>query len=189
MESVLKHNLSLTEYQQLEENTSTRYEYHHGEVFAMAGGTMEHSGIAANVLKLLGNLLPANCRPFESNLKIYIAAVDKGLYPDVSVACRPVDRMKEINAITNPILLVEVLSKSTAGYDLGKKFWYFSQLPSLREYVLIEQESWQVEVRYRSAVDKNWEMTYFQGENTEVALRSVGIKLPMAQIYQDIDDF
>ena len=189
MEPVLKHNLSLAEYQQLEEDTSTRYEYHDGEVFAMAGGTFEHSAITANVVGLFNNLLPKNCRPLESNLKIYISTVKKGLYPDVSVVCRPVERMKEINAITNPVLLVEVLSKSTAGHDRGEKFWFFSQLPSLKEYVLIEQESWQVEVRYRSAVDKNWEMTYFQGENTEVTLRSVGIKLPMAQIYQDIDDF
>ena len=189
MEPVLKNNLSLAEYQQLEEDTNTRYEYHQGEVFAMAGGTMEHSGIAANVLKLLGNLLPTNCRPFESNLKVYIPAVDKGLYPDVSVACRPVERMKEINAITNPVLLVEVLSKSTAGYDLGKKFWYFSQLPSLREYVLIEQDSWKVETRYRSSAKKNWEMAYFEGEDTEVVLRSVDVRLPMSHIYQDIEDF
>ena len=117
MEPVLKHNLSLTEYQQLEENTSTRYEYHDGEVFAMAGGTFEHSAITANVVGLFNNLLPKNCRPLESNLKIYISTVKKGLYPDVSVVCRPVERMKEINAITNPVLLVEVLSKSTAGYD------------------------------------------------------------------------
>lgn len=105
MEPVVKKNLSLAEYHQLEENTDTRYEYHNGEVFAMAGGTLEHSAITTNVLRLLGNLLPGNCRPFESNLKIYIASLDKGLYPDVSVACRPVDRMQEINAITNDIKL------------------------------------------------------------------------------------
>ena len=102
--------------------------------------------------------------------------------------------MREINAITNPILLIEVLSKSTANYDPvstagGQKFWFFSQLASLREYVLIEQDSWKVETRYRSSVDKNWEMAYFEGENTAVTLRSFDIKLPMNEIYQDIDDF
>ena len=189
MESAVNSRLSLAEYHQLEEDTNTRYEYHDGEVFAMAGGTLEHSAITSNVLRLIGNLLPDNCRTYESNLKVYVDAVRKGLYPDISVACRPVDRMREINAITNPILLVEVLSRSTANYDRGDKFWFFSQLKSLREYVLIEQSSWKVETRYRSSVDKNWEMVHFEGEDAEVALRSLDIALPMRQIYQDIDDF
>jgi Uma2 family endonuclease len=189
MESAVKHKLSLAEYQQLEENTDTRYEYHDGEVFAMAGGTLEHSAITSNVLRLIGNRLSNNCRTYESNLKIYVDGARKSLYPDVSVACRPVNRMREINAITNPILLVEVLSKSTANYDRGDKFWFFSQLASLREYVLIEQDSWKVETRYRSSPDKHWEMAYFEGENTEVVLRSLDIRLAMNQIYQNIEDF
>ena len=189
MNPLAKEHLTLTEYQQLEEETNSRYEYHDGEVFAMAGGTLEHSAITANVVSLLSNLLPDNCRPFESNLKVYVTAAKKGLYPDVSVACRPVDRMREINAITNPILLVEVLSKSTANYDRGEKFWFFSQLASLREYVLIEQDSWKVETRYRESADKNWEMAYFEGEGTQVALRSLSLSLPMDQLYKNSADF
>ncbi len=194
MNPLAKKGLTLLEYHQLEESTGTRYEYHDGEVFAMAGGTLEHSAITANVISLLSSLLPDHCRAFESNLKVYVSAAKKGLYPDVSVACRPVDRMREINAITNPVLLVEVLSKSTANYDPvstagGEKFWFFSQLPSLREYVLVEQESWKVEIRYRDSADKNWEMAYFSGENTAVLLRSFGVALPMNQLYQDSLDF
>lgn len=189
MKSAVEHKLSLAEYRQLEEDTDTRYEYHDGEVFAMAGGSLEHSAIITNVLNMLGNLLPSDCRPFESNLKVYISSVKKGLYPDISVACRPVNHLREINAITNPVLLIEVLSDSTANYDRGDKFWFFSQLKSLREYVLIEQNSWKVETRYRSSIDRNWEMAYFEGENTEVTLRSFDIHLPMHQIYRDIEDF
>ena len=103
MESVVKNKLSLAKYHQLEEDTDTRYEYHDGAVFAMAGGSLEHSAIITNVLNALGNLLPRDCRPFESNLKVYVSSANKGLYPDISVACRPVERVRDINAITNPV--------------------------------------------------------------------------------------
>lgn len=188
MESAHKSNLSLTEYRQLEEDTHTRYEYHNGEVYAMAGGSAKHSAIATNVARLCGNLLPDDCRPFNSDLKVYIQAVDKGLYPDVSVACRPIELRNEINALINPVLLIEVLSESTANYDRGSKFRLFSHLPSLREYVLIEQHSQTVETRYRSLPDQHWEMAWFEGADTEATLRSVGIQLAINQIYAGTDE-
>ena len=152
----ISNHLTLSEYQQLEEETDTRYEYHDGEVFAMSGpsrpgASRKHSAIATNVSSFLDANLPQGCRPFDSDLKVYVEAVKKGFHPDVSVACQPITGPEEINAIDNPILLVEVLSESTAAYDQGRKFWYFSQLSSLREYVLIEQDRWAVETRYRES--------------------------------------
>ncbi len=188
MEPAIKGRLSLAEYRQLEEENDNRYEYHSGEVFSMAGGSPKHSAIATNVIGLFSNLLPKNCRAFGSDLKVYIRPIDKGLYPDVSVACRPIALMNELNAITNPILLVEVLSKSTADYDRGAKFRHFSKIDSLREYVLVEQDTWTVETRYRSSADESWEMNWFEGKETEVILRSLGIKLPVSDIYSEVDD-
>ena len=186
MESAIKKKLSLTEYRQLEEDNDTRYEFHKGEVFAMAGGSRSHSAIATNVTILLGSLLSEGCRPFNSDLKVYIPATNKGLYPDVSVVCQPIKEESSINAITNPVLLIEVLSKGTANYDRGEKFWFYSQVSSLREYVLIEQDQWAVETRYRDSEEALWEMAYFKGEGTKVFLRSKGIYLPMDQIYRDV---
>ena len=178
----------MAEYQQIEEETGVRYEYHDGEVFAMAGGSPEHSAIATNISDLLRDNLPPGCRRFNSDLKVYVPAVNKGFHPDLTVACRPIEKPAEINAISNPILLVEVLSKSTADYDRGQKFWYFSQLPSLREYVLIEQDRWAVETRYRKSVEDKWVMEYFEGVETKVLLRSLNLLVPMHRIYEDIED-
>ena len=187
MQALDQRKLSLAEYQQLEETTDTRYEYHDGEVFAMSGAARKHSAIASNVGRNLGNLLPKGCRTFDSDLKVYVEAVNKGFHPDVSVACRPITGPDEINAIDNPVLLIEVISEGSANYDRGQKFWYYSQLPSLREYVLIEQDRWAVEVRYRSSADDDWVMAYYEGEEVEVVLRSLDLRLPIAQIYEDTD--
>ena len=193
MEAFDRRKLSLAEYQQLEEETDTRYEYHDGEVFAMSGAARKHSAIASNVGRNLGNLLPKGCRTFDSDLKVYVEAVNKGFHPDVSVACRPITGPEEMNAIDNPVLLVEVISEGLADYDPvstagGQKFWFYSQLPSLREYVLIEQGRWAVETRYRSSADDNWVMAYHEGENAEVVLRSLDLRVPLTQIYEDTDD-
>ena len=184
MEALTKSGLSLSEYQHLEETTDTRYEYHNGEVFAMSGASRKHSAIATNVSSFLDANLPEGCRPFDSDLKVYVEAVNKGFHPDVSVACLPITGPEEINAINNPVLIVEVLLESTSAYDRGQKFWYLSQLPSLREYVLIEQNSWEVETRFRESVDSKWIMDYYEGKNIDVVLRSFGLKLTMEQIFK-----
>lgn len=188
MEPAIENKLSPSAYLQLEQEQGMRYEYHNGEVFAMAGGSPKHGAIAINISTLLSNHLVEGCRTFNSDVKIYIQSIDKGLYPDVSVACRPIELKREVNAITNPILLVEVLSKSTADYDRSTKFRHYSQLPSLREYVLVEQESHIVETRYRSSVDSPWEMHWFEGTGSEVTLRSLGIQLPLNEIYREVAD-
>ena len=187
MQALDHQKLSLAEYQQLEEATDTRYEYHDGEVFAMSGAARKHSAISSNVSGFFKSHLPKGCRPFDSDLKVYVEAVNKGFHPDVSVACRPITGPDEINAIDNPVLLVEVISEGSANYDRGQKFWYYSQLPSLREYVLIEQDRQAVEVRYRSSATADWVMAYYEGEGVEVVLRSFDLRLPIDQIYEDTD--
>ena len=192
MEATANKRYTLSEYQQSEEETGVRYEYHNGEVFAMSGGSPEHSAIVINVSDVLLGTLPAGCRRFNSDLKVYVPAVDKSFHPDLTVACRPIEKPDEINAISNPILLVEVLSESTSAYDPvstagGKKFWYFSQLPSLREYVLIEQDRWAVETRYRESAESKWTMEYYEGAEAEVIFRSIDLQTPIDRIYEDTE--
>ena len=186
MESARKNHLSLAEYNQLEEETDTRYEYHDGEVFAMAGGDPVHGVIATNIIRLLGNgLLSKDCTVCNSDVKYHIPSINKSLYPDVSVVCGPPKRSEQdIRALTNPVLLIEVLSDSNAAYDRGTKFHYYSELLSLREYVLVEQHVWKVETRYRSDPKERWQMDWFSGEDAEVVLRSVDLTLPMSELYR-----
>ena len=184
MEPAVNKDLSIEEYNQLEEYTNTRYEYHQGEVFAMAGGSPKHGIIAGNVIGLLQNQLTSGCRVGSSDLKFYIASLDKSLYPDASVVCQPYQvSSQDRNALTNPVLLVEVLSESTANYDRGNKFHYYSELSSLREYVLVEQDRWKVETRYRHSAQEEWKMDWFEGEEAMVILRSLNITIPLAQFY------
>lgn len=186
MEPAIKAPLSLSEYNQLEEQSNLRYEYHGGEVFAMAGGNPKHSAIAGNFIGLLRNdILSKGCTVFTSDTKFYIKSLDKSLYPDVSVVCQPFERSgKDTLALTNPVLIIEVLSESTAAYDRGPKFHYYSELPSLREYVLVEQDSYKIETRYRHSPDEKWQMDWFDGEATDIILRSIHLVIPIVELYR-----
>jgi len=173
------------------------YEFHDGAVFAMARGSPKHSAIATNVTSLLNELLPDHCRPFNSDLKVYVASVNKSFHPDVSVAYRPITGPDEINAMDDPLVLIEVLFKATADYDRGEKFWYLSQLSSLKEDVLIEQDRWAVETRYRSSAKDPWTIAFFAqasasetappDTHTDVILQSLDLRLPLQQIYRNSD--
>ncbi len=186
MEPARKKSLSLVEYNQLEEETQQRYEYHQGEVFAMAGGDPKHGAIAGNAIGLLRSaLFNKDCTIFTSDVNFYIEDIDRSLYPDVSVVGGSPQRSdKDAKALTNPIPLVKVLSDSTEGYDRGTKFRYYSTLPSLREYVLVEQNSWSVEVRYRPSLEERWQLELFSGSEAEIPLRSLDIVLPITELYR-----
>lgn len=186
MDAASKTYLSLAEYNQLEEETNTRYEYHDGEVFAMAGGDPKHGVIAGNTLTLLNNaLFSKSCTVFNSDVKTHIASIKKSYYPDVSVVCGPVERSEQdARAIANPILLIEVLSESTAAFDRVGKFEDYSQLPSLREYVLIEQDRPLLQTFYREAPGALWQMQWFSAEgNTKVVLPSIDVSISLTDIY------
>ena len=177
--------LTLKEYNQLEEETQQRYEYHDGEVFAMAGGDPVHSAIGVNVTTVLNQLLrEKSCNVFNSDQKVYVEAINRSLYPDASVTCGPVERSeKDTKAIVNPVLLVEVLSDSTEGYDRGKKFKYYSKLPSLREYVLISQHEPVVQLYYRTSDTDLWQIAWVEGLDKTLALQSLGIKTTVEELY------
>lgn len=179
--------MSLTEYNQLEEEQNLRYEYHDGDVFAMAGGDPKHGAIAVNIISLLRNALAGKgCRPFNSDVKVYIESLNKSLYPDVSVICGKAERSaKDIRALTNPRLLVEVLSESTAAYDRGEKFMYYSQLSSLKEYLLVDQNQCMIQIFYRATAEDKWQMEWLMGTEAVIYLQSININLSAEDIYSE----
>ena len=186
----IRAHLTLAEYNQLEEETQQRYEYHDGEVFAMAGAATDvgdpvHNAIGVNVTTVLNQLLrKKSCNVFNSDQKVYIDFIGRALYPDASVTCGPVERSNEdTKAIVNPILLIEVLSDSTEAYDRGKKFEYFSKLPSLREYVLINQHEPLVQVYYRPSATDLWQMAWVSGLDQTLTLQSLGIETQLEELY------
>lgn len=149
--------MSYEQYLAAERASAVRHEYLRGEVFAMAGGTPEHAALAMAIGVQLGTALGnRSCRVFGSDLRVRVEATDLSTYPDISVICDHLERSEvDPNAVTNPVLIVEVLSDATEAYDRGEKFAHYRQIPSLREYVLVSQRRPLLEV-YRKNDAGQW---------------------------------
>ena len=172
------------DYLRVEEDSGIKHEFLAGRVWAMAGGSPDHAGIAANIMRLLGNQLVGRpCRVFTSDLRIGVQTTELVTYPDVSVVCGqlerdPIDRTG--HTITNPKVLVEVLSPSTAEYDRGEKVRHYQLIPSLEAIVLVDHETHRVELLQR--VGAEWMRT----ESTDqIMIDSIGCTLSIAEIYRD----
>src|SRR5688572_7349699 len=127
--------LTEEEYLALEEKSEIRHEFFDGEIFAMAGGTYNHSIIAGNLNRHLGNLLAGRCSVGNADLRIKVEATGLLTYPDISLICgAPNLTNQPSDTLLNPTLIAEVLSPSTELYDRGVKFEHYRQIPSLTTY-------------------------------------------------------
>ena len=177
---------TVEEYLRLEQAASDRHEYHDGQILAMAGGSYEHSVIVSNINRALGNALDGKpCRTLDSNLKVGIPRTGRFVYPDVHVICGPPQfdpRDETRQTVSNPRLVVEVLSPSTEAYDRSGKFNQYREIDSFEEYVLVSQDRASVETFFRQT-DGTWLFTPSAGMAAAVKLRSVGVELPLAAVY------
>ncbi len=172
------------EYLAWEEQQEFRHEYVDGEVYAMTGGTLNHSAIAGNFHNILKNhLRGSGCKVFNSDAKVQVLESNSYLYPDVSVTCDDRDR-SATKFISHPCLIVEVLSPTTEAYDRGDKFALYRRATSLQDYVLVGTNAMRVDLYQRNERDR-WEiLSYAAGDIIE--LPSVNLSVPVAQIYEDI---
>jgi Uma2 family endonuclease len=182
-----KPKFSAADYIAWEATQEGRNEYLDGEVFAMSGASDTHVTVTMNVaMRLKTNLRGGPCRVLQTDMKLRVEADNAYYYPDLLVTCDDRDRGPTAEqAKAHPLMLVEVLSPSTAGYDHGAKFASYRKLPSLREYVLIDCERKLVEV-FRKDDTGHW-VLYPYADNDEVEFASVGLRLPMAAIYEETD--
>ena len=168
--------------------TDQRSEYVAGEVFAMAGGSEEHNLIVLNVGAELRNQLKGRpCRVYPSDMKVHIAAADLGTYPDVMVICGERafhDGRRDV--VTNPTLIVEVLSESTEAYDRGDKFRYYRSLESLQAYLLLSQHRMQAELFLRQP-DGTWSLSSYQEPSESIPLRLIEAELSLAEVYDKVE--
>lgn len=174
------------EYLELEAISPVRHEYRDGGVWAMAGGSPAHAAIAVNVSTRLSTALRDRpCRVFGSDLRIRVAATGLGTYPDVSVVCGaleldPEDRRG--HTVTNPTVVVEILSPSTEDYDRGEKLAEYKRIASLREIVLVAHDEPRLEIWRR--VGEIWTLEVSRGDAI-AELHSVGCSLPLSEVYRD----
>src|SRR5947199_6445650 len=145
--------LTETAYLEMERAADFKSEFFEGEVFAMAGGTPQHSLIATNLAAEFNNRLKSHpCIPYNADLRIKIEGTALFTYPDLSVICGPLQFAEGTNdTVLNPTVLVEVLSNSTEAYDRGKKFEHYRQILSLKEYLLVSQKEARIEQFIRQA--------------------------------------
>lgn len=183
--SAQRPSMSYAEFLAHEETSGVRHEYLRGETFAMAGGTPEHAVLCASLMgELRTRLTGGPCRVFSSDLRVRIEETDFSCYPDITVVCGDIQRSAiDKNAVTNPSLVIEVLSESTEAHDRGAKMAHYRQISSLREIVLVSQEPPRIEVWRRAG--KHFEVFDWQpGEAFELA--TINVKIPVADVYRDL---
>jgi len=179
--------LSEAEYLSGETQARVRYEYLAGYVYAMAGASKAHNTIAGNLFaKLRAHLRGTPCRSFIADMKVRVATARSYYYPDVVTTCSERDSAPDApkDHLTEPALIVEVLSPATETIDRREKLRAYTTLESLREYALIDSRRQQVEL-YRRLADGGWEQwTWSEGE--AMRLDSVGLEWALADLYEDV---
>jgi Uma2 family endonuclease len=175
--------LSEQKYLAFERAAEERHEYADGKIFAMAGGTWEHSLIASNIGGELRNaLIERPCTVHGSDMRIHIPPTRRYTYADVLVVCgQPVFTDEVRDTVVNPIVIVEVLSDSTESYDRGDKFEQYETIPSLRDYVLVSQKEVRIE-HFQRQPDGTWQRRV-AGAGDRVAFESLGCEVRVDRAY------
>ncbi len=161
-----------------------RNEYLNGELIAMAGASRAHNLMTINISSALhARLRGSGCETYANEMRVSTPLTTSYFYPDVVVVCEePRFEDNGFDTLINPIVIVEVLSPTTEGYDRGEKFAHYRQLPSLQEYVLVAQE--QIHVEHYRREEKQWIFTDFQRREEILPLMSIQCELPLREIYE-----
>jgi len=179
------HRYTYADYVAIERYSDIKHEFFEGEIYAMAGGSEEHSALAAEGLRALGNALGDRpCRVHTSDLRIYVESVGLATFPDGSVICGPLVQhppSPESTAL-NPTALVEVTSDSSEEYDTGEKLAAYQSIPSLREYVIVAHRERRITVHSRCA-DETWSARVAISAG-RVTVPSLGAELEVDAIYR-----
>jgi Uma2 family endonuclease len=190
MEPAERRRYTADEYMERERAAATKSELVNGEIFAMAGAKPKHNVITANVIGELRSQLRAQrspCVVFPGDQRIHSDVTEIYTYADASVACGPRFHAKHTDTLVNPTVIVEVLSKSTEGYDRGAKFAHYETIPTFMEYVLVSQRTRRVE-HFRRIETGQWLRTVLEGDAAVLELPSIGCTLPLEEIYAQTDE-
>lgn len=185
--TALPKKLTAQEYLAIERKAAFKSEFHNGEMFAMAGASWFHTIICDNlVAELAARFKGGPCRPASRDLRVLVDHTGLYVYPDVVVVCgEPTFADSELDTLTNPRVILEVLSESTEGYDRGTKFRHYRQVESLQVYVLVAQGEPRIEQFVRQA-DGTWNLQIFADPAGSFTLATVGATVPLADVYRGV---
>ncbi|MBD2755771.1 Uma2 family endonuclease [Spirosoma validum] len=179
---------TIEEYLALEEKSEIRHEFYNGEIYAMAGGTLNHNLLIDSVKDILkAQLKGKGCRVLSENMKVEVIQGIYLPYPDLVLTCHPFDLRGDNVIIRQPRLLVEVLSKSTALHDRGFKWQRSRKMPSLWYYMLVDQYSTTVELFSRIDETDEWINTIYENREDVIVLPRLNAELRIGAIYDGID--
>ena len=178
--------LTVEEYFALDDCSEGRLEYHDGETFPVVAATEQQARIQANATIGMGNRLRGSSCHIAGQLRIRTTARNY-VVPDITVICGAFMRAAESkDAFTNPKVIVEILSPSTADFDHGGKFALYRELPSLLDYILVSQDAPRVEVFHKQS-DEKWLLSIYPGMDSIVRIESLDLELPAAEIYAGVE--
>jgi len=176
------------QYLALEETAEDKSEYIDGKIIPITGGSTNHNQIAGNLyIALTLALKKQNYRIFIGAVRLWVPKVRLYTYPDVMVIFgEPEYHNNRTDMITNPQVIVEVLSKSTKNYDRGEKFTFYKSIPSFREYILIDQTKIKVE-QYSKTENKRWLYSEYDEEDTALVFNSFEVEVPLSDVYEQVN--
>jgi Uma2 family endonuclease len=192
METLMAEDLkiyTIDEYLSMEDNSIEKHEFFNGKIIKLPGAKPNHNIIAANIIAEL--IFGTQNKPKEyfvltSDSKIYNPRLNSFLYPDAVMICEQIELYPgSSTVITNPLLIVEVLSPSTEAHDRNGKFYEYKQIPSFKEYVMVSQSLPWVMASYKIG-DRTWEDTEAEGLDTSIYLRSIDCTIDLKKIYRGI---
>jgi Uma2 family endonuclease len=181
------HRLTEEQYLAIEREAAFKSEFLNGEMFAMAGTSMQHSRIQTNLLVELSNRFRGGaCEAFGSDFRVRVSS-GMYTYPDVTVVCgKPILADAHQDILLNPSVIFEVLSSSTESYDRGLKFQQYRTIESLKDYILVNQNRVLIEQFIRQA-DNTWTLRDYQQPGEELKIDSIGVRIPLALIYERVE--
>jgi Uma2 family endonuclease len=187
MEKGTAQKVTAEEYLARERRDPARHDYLDGEVFAMGGASFRHNLLVANLLVALApGARERGCRAVANDQRVHVPATGLFTYPDLVVVCgEPEFLNADLDTLLNPVLIIEVLSKSTADYDRGGKFAHYRTLASMREYLVVEQDRVHVE-HSRRQDDGRWLLAETDDPGAVLGLAAIGCELALSAVYQSV---
>lgn len=176
--------VSPEEYLAQERASENNNEYYNGQVLAMSGASLKHTLINGNIITAIGEFLKnKNCRVLPSGIRVSTPSHDSYMYPDASIICEePVLEDDKFDTLLNPSVIFEILSPSTRSIDKGRKFFFYQQIPSLKEYIMIDSLKRFIHLAKRMP-DLTWKVETIHEEEKNIEITSIGFSFPLDLIY------
>ena len=190
-EAALKYNyLSPEDYLTFERaSVRDKHELHEGHLVTMQGASRAHNKIVVNMVVGIGSYLKGkSCEVFFNDFRIYIPSAESFTYPDLLIVCGKPEDLDDayLDTIKNPTVIVEVLSPSTEKYDRGTKFFYYMQIPALKEYIIVGSTSYFIQTARKQA-DGSWKFSELAGKEAMLSIPAIGYELPLSEVYDRVE--